>query len=247
MPGFYRPTSKKFDFIILNLFLTFMLSYLQQLDASLLVAINGWHCPFADQLMWLISGKFSSALILIAVLALPLRKGNWKNALTLLIAIALVVIIADRVSSGIIKPLVERLRPTHNPDLQALVHVVNDYRGGKYGFVSSHAANMFGIATFVALVVRNRYTWLCLLSWAAIVSYSRIYLGVHYPGDILGGMLVGIGATWLVAWLWKKAQNRSHIPAIHTIYHRSDAVWINHAVATNFLLIMAFAAAQTTF
>lgn len=219
-----------------------MLTYLQQLDASLLVAINGWHCPYADQLMWLISGKFSSVLILIALFALPLRKGNWKNALTLLIAIAIVVLIADRVSSGIIKPLVERLRPTHNPDLQALVHVVNDYRGGKYGFVSSHAANMFGIATFVALVVRNRYTWLCTLSWAAIVSYSRIYLGVHYPGDILGGMLVGIGAAWLVAWLWKKTQNRTHLPAIHTIYNRSDAAWINRAVVVNFLLIMAFAA-----
>ena len=71
-----------------------MLTYLQQLDASLLVAINGWHCPFADQLMWLISGKFSSALILITLLALSLRKGNWKNALFLLIAIAIVVLIA---------------------------------------------------------------------------------------------------------------------------------------------------------
>ena len=247
MRGFCRLIQKKSDFITCKYVAIFMLTYLQQLDASLLVAINGWHCPFADQLMWLISGKFSSALILITLLALSLRKGNWKKTLFLLIAIAIVVLIADRVSSGIIKPLVERLRPSHNPQLQALVHVVNDYRGGKFGFVSSHAANMFGIAAFVAMLMRNRNAWLCLLSWAAIVSYSRIYLGVHYPGDILGGMLVGFGAAWLVAYLWKKTQNRCRIPAMHTIFCRTDAAWLNLAVATNLVLIIAIAAVQTLF
>lgn len=224
-----------------------MLSFLQQWDADLLLAINGWHCPFADQLMWLISGKFSSALIILVLLALPIRHRRWKETLTLLIAIAVVVLIADRVSSGIIKPLVERLRPTHDPQLQSLVHVVNHYRGGLYGFVSSHAANLFGIATMVAIVMHNRHTWIAMMAWAALVSYSRIYLGVHYPGDVIGGMMVGLASAWIVAWLWKKAYQTTGIaPRIH-IYSEKEIRLFNRMVVLNLVLLLVIAVLKTTF
>ena len=241
MRGFCRLIQKKSDFITYKYVAIFMLTYLQQLDASLLVAINGWHCPFADQLMWLISGKFSSALILITLLALSLRKGNWKKTLFLLIAIAIVVLIADRVSSGIIKPIVERLRPTHDPDLQNIVHVVNGYRGGLYGFVSSHAANLFGIATLISLVLRNRGSWLAMMAWAAIVAYSRIYLGVHYPGDILGGTVIGIGVAFFVFWIWKRLSKKWTIPAPDALLSQTDAKIINFAIVFNLLIIAIIA------
>jgi len=90
------------------------------------------------------------------------------------------------------------LRPSHEPDLQDKVHIVNDYRGGRYGFVSSHAANSFALAMLISLLVRKR-RWVALFFlWAILVSYSRIYLGVHYPGDIFGGALVGIMCAYIV-------------------------------------------------
>lgn len=218
-----------------------MLEYLQQLDADLLCTLNGLNCPYADQLMWLISGKFSSALIIVVMLALLARKRNWRNILTLVVMIALVVLLADRISSGIIKPLVERLRPTHNPELQNIVHVVNDYRGGKFGFVSSHAANLFGIATLISLVVRNRGTWVAMMGWAAIVSYSRIYLGVHYPGDILGGIVVGVSMAFLIYWLWRKTPSKWQIPAANELFTQNDAKIINSATVFNLLIIALIA------
>lgn len=89
-----------------------------------------------------------------------------------------------------------RYRPSHNFDLQGLVHLVNGYSGGLFGFVSSHAANSFGIAIFTALFLKNKWYWIFILLWAVLVSYSRIYLGVHYPADIIGGMV--LGCFWAV-------------------------------------------------
>ena len=218
-----------------------MLEYLKQLDADLLCTLNGWNCPYADQLMWLVSGKFSSALIIIVLLALLARQRSWRGILTFIIMTALVVLLADRISSGIIKPIVERLRPTHDPDLQGIVHVVNGYRGGLYGFVSSHAANLFGIATLISLVLRNRGSWLAMMAWAAIVAYSRIYLGVHYPGDILGGTVIGIGVAFLVFWIWRKLSKKWEVPAPGTLLRQTDAKIINFAIVFNLLIIAIIA------
>lgn len=218
-----------------------MLEYLKQLDVELLCTLNGWNCPYADQLMWLVSGKFSSALIIIVLLALLARQRSWRGILTFIIMTALVVLLADRISSGIIKPIVERLRPTHDPDLQSIVHVVNGYRGGLYGFVSSHAANLFGIATLISLVLRNRGSWLAMMAWAAIVAYSRIYLGVHYPGDILGGTVIGIGVAFLVFWIWRKLSKKWEVPAPGTLLRQTDAKIINFAIVFNLLIIAIIA------
>ena len=92
----------------------------------------------------------------------------------------------------ILKPWVARLRPTHNPEIADLIHTVNGYRGGRYGFVSSHAANAATFVTFTALVFRNRFYTILLTLWAFLTAYSRVYLGVHYVGDVLCGALVGV-------------------------------------------------------
>lgn len=113
-----------------------------------------------------------------------------------LIAIAIVVALTDQLSVHLFKNVFERLRPCHNPDLNGLVHLVNSKCGGKFGFVSSHAANTFGVAMFIHYIFRVRWFTLSILLWATIVSYSRIYLGVHYPGDVVFGALLGVLIGW---------------------------------------------------
>lgn len=124
------------------------------------------------------------------------RQRRWADAAVLLLGLVLTVTLCDQVSSGLIKPLVGRLRPSHAPALAGLLHLVDGYRGGLYGFVSSHAANAFGAVVYVALTLRRRRMTLAMVALALAVSYSRIYLGVHYPGDVLAGALLGavIGA-----------------------------------------------------
>jgi len=184
-----------------------MLEYLQGIDAQWLLAINGMHCDYMDSFMWMVSKTYSWSLIGIVALAVTGRKG-WRQALVFVLAIALAVLVADQVSSGLIKHAVERLRPTHEPSLEGMIHLVRDYRGGLYGFVSSHAANSFAIAVLVGCVMPHRAALGSLLAWAALQCYSRMYLGVHYPGDIIGGMLVGLVAGALAYWLWLKATAR---------------------------------------
>ena len=105
----------------------------------------------------------------------------------------------DQFTSGLMKPFFERLRPSHEPALEGMVHMVSGYSGGKYGFASSHAANTFGIAMFLSCLLKVEKPWInWLFLWAALVSYTRIYLGVHYPGDIIVGALIGVAFGWLV-------------------------------------------------
>ena len=175
------------------------------IDQQWLLAINGWHAEWADMLMWYVS-KSTTWLPLYALLlglvvyrfgirtqgptqtSVPL---SLLRVLIVLTGFAVAVGLSDFVSSGLIKPWVCRLRPTHEPALAGMVHLVNGYTGGLYGFVSSHAANTMACALLFSLLYRNRYATVGLMLWVALNCYSRMYLGVHYPGDIIGGLLVG--------------------------------------------------------
>lgn len=187
-----------------------MIELLNRIDTQLFLWLNSFHNPFFDNIMWLASGKLTWLplyFIFLVFLIIKYKKDCWLPIL----GIALVILLSDQISSGLIKPLAERLRPSHEPSLQGLVHLVNAYKGGKYGFVSSHAANSFGLAVFFVLLVRRRWFTVSILIWAAIVSYSRVYLGVHYPGDIIGGALVGSLSALLVSipvqWAFAKRKN----------------------------------------
>jgi undecaprenyl-diphosphatase len=198
-----------------------MIEYLNEIDADALLAVNGLHDMFQDAFWWLLTAKWSSALLLLA-LAWVLLHQNRRHALLVLAMLVLSILVADQVSSGLIKHLVERLRPTHDPSLESMVHVINGYRGGLYGFVSSHAANSFAVATLIALVMRHRLVTLSMFTWALLQCYSRVYLGVHYPGDILGGIIVGVLAGWLVWLLMRWIERRRQLPQGH--YTRPDAI-----------------------
>ncbi len=172
------------------------MNQLIELDRYLTLLINGWHSPFGDHFFFLYSKVWVWIPFYIAYLFIFIKKEK-AQAWIFVVSMITVVLIADQVSSGLLKPLVERLRPSHDPLLENSIHIINGYRGGSYGFVSSHAANSAGLAFLLAWVVRNRFNTICLILWAVLTSYSRIYLGVHFVGDILGGIAVGLFAAFI--------------------------------------------------
>ncbi len=172
-----------------------MLDGLKQIDQSLFLTLNGCHSPFFDTFFWLVSNKYIWIPLYLLLIYFIIRKYKKQSWIIILSAI-LVIVLTDQTSVHLFKNMFMRYRPSHNLSLQGLVHIVNNYRGGLYGFVSSHAANSFGIAVFTALFMKNKWYWLCILLWAILVSYSRIYLGVHYPADITGGAI--LGSFWAV-------------------------------------------------
>lgn len=192
-----------------------MMETLIDLDRDLFIALNSLHSESLDQIMYFLTNT-SSWIPLYALLLYFIIKSYGKSSWLYLIGIALTILLADQVTSSVMKPVFERLRPTHEPAIKDLVHTVNNYKGGKFGFASSHAANTFGCALFIYLMLRKKYAWsLLLFVWAAFVCYTRIYLGVHYPGDLLVGALVGMFFALLVFLLCRKAEQR--------IYHlRAD-------------------------
>lgn len=212
-----------------------MFEYLNDIDSDALLAVNGLHDVFQDAFWWMLTAKWSSILLVLA-LAWVLMHQNRRHALLMLGMLALTVLVADQVSSGLIKHLVERLRPTHDPSLENAVHVINGYRGGLYGFVSSHAANFFAISTLMALVMRHRVVAISLFTWALLQCYSRVYLGVHYPGDILGGIIVGVIVGWLVWLLMRWIERRWHVP--RGLYSRVDANIIGGSLAVTVLALL---------
>jgi undecaprenyl-diphosphatase len=218
-----------------------MIEYLNDIDADALLAVNGLHDLFQDAFWWLLTAKWSSALLLLALLWILLHQ-NRRHALLVLAMLALAVVFADQVSSGLIKHLVERLRPTHDPSLESMVHVINGYRGGMYGFVSSHAANYCALAMLISLVMRHRLVTISMFTWTLLQCYSRMYLGVHYPGDIIGGLAVGLLAGWLVWQLMRWIERRWHLPRGH--YTRSDAVLIASALGITVVGILVGALTQ---
>ena len=157
--------------------------------------------------MWCITSKLSWMLILVALLV-TLRR-DWRQLLFVVAAILFTILISDQISSGLIKHTVERLRPSHNPDLASTLHLVNGYTGGLYGFTSSHAANSFSVAMVVSLMYRYRRVMAALMFYAILQCYSRMYLGVHYPGDIIGGTIIGLLVGWLCYRLWQDMTNKN--------------------------------------
>jgi undecaprenyl-diphosphatase len=170
---------------------------LERLDQQFFLFLNSIHSPFWDQVMYTISGKVIWAPLYLTILIYVGIKYK-RKFLIILLFIILAVILADQISVQLFKNLVQRLRPCHEPSLAGLVHLVNGECGGKFGFVSSHATNSFNVALISLLFVRKRWFTISIITWASVIGYSRIYLGVHYPGDVLCGSLLGTLVGWSI-------------------------------------------------
>jgi len=177
-----------------------MIDILLKWDNQLFLFLNGLHSPFWDPVMVFASGKLTWLPLYLLLIYFIARKYQW-NSIWWLVAITLVIVATDQISVGLFKNVFQRLRPCHTPELQSYINLVGRC-GGQYGFVSSHAANTFGVAVFLSLLFSKKWVTYSLLIWAAFVSYSRIYLGVHFPGDVICGAILGAGigiSIWLPA------------------------------------------------
>lgn len=191
-----------------------MLDVLKAWDEELFLYLNGLGTEFWDP-MWL---KISEVAIWIPLYALLLALVywvfTWKSSLWITLFLILNVFVTDQGSVQLFKEQFERPRPCHEEHLKGQIREVKGSCGGAYGFVSSHASNTFGLAFFLGLLFRRRFSWMyyALIAWALLVSYSRIYLGVHYPGDIIGGGIFGaLCGTFLFLLLerWFKLEERT--------------------------------------
>lgn len=183
-----------------------MFETLDKIDTQIFLSLNGMHSSFLDFIMW-----YASKIVIWIPLYLwflwLLYKEYPKDYWKVILSVAIMILITDQVAD-IAKNGVERLRPTHNPALAGMVHILRGYSGGSYGFFSGHAANSFAVATYISLMVGKRWKYIPCIAfvYAFLVSYSRIYLGVHYPGDVLTGALVGIITSFMIVKLFKYLQ-----------------------------------------
>lgn len=176
------------------------MEYLKALDTDLFLALNGWHNSFFDPIMYWLSDKLIWIPMYLLIIFLIIRKYKLQG-LIMLLFIGLVIALCDQTASGLLKNTVQRLRPSHDPALMNLVHLSKAGAGGLYGYASSHAANVFGLATFLCFVLDQKFRILkyWLFVWATLVAYSRIYNGVHYPGDVITGIIIGSAYGYLLA------------------------------------------------
>lgn len=176
-----------------------------QYDKQLLLMVNGSDSLFMDYLILTLTNAKTWIPLYIGLFYVVLKTNkNVRDVLLILAAAGLCYLLAGAVDDGIVKPLVARWRPTHDPEIGSLVDVVNGYRGGKYGFFSAHAANTFSIAIFFSLLMRQHLLTFFLVGWSLLNCYTRLYLGVHYPGDITVGLLWGGFVGWLVYQLYRR-------------------------------------------
>lgn len=188
-----------------------MIEQLINWDKSLLLYLNGMHTDLCDFVMYWMSDKFIWIPFYLFLIYLVIRNYKWRT-FDIIIAVALLITISDMTSVYLFKEVFHRLRPCQDPEMRSFVHFVNDKCGGLYSFVSSHAANTFALSFFLIIVLGKKVKYLTtgMIVWAFLVSYTRIYLGVHYPLDVLCGailgIVIGIGIGKLFMWYYSKCE-----------------------------------------
>ena len=213
--------------------LTDLLSMLKAMDTMVFLTVNSHHNAYFDSVMWLVSGKLIWVPMYVSLFFVLLKNYSYKVVFAILLAIGVVILFTDSFTAQVIRPWVCRLRPSNldNP-ISSMVHVVDGYRGGAYGFPSNHASNTWGLAFFITFLFRRYKLTFFFFLWALLVCYSRMYLGVHYFGDLLIGGLLALAGASTVFYVFRKVSGDTRLQKVKFIYW---PVWIG--VAT-FLVIM---------
>jgi undecaprenyl-diphosphatase len=191
---------------------------LESIDRAIVLFVNGLHTPLLDEIMWFLSGRLSLIPLYLLLFVLLKFQNTWKDTLIILVGLTFSILLADQISVHLFKNGFERYRPSHNEELKYLLHFYEVkpgeyYQGGKYGFVSSHAANFFAMIAFIFPFYKEKKKWILagLILIGILVAISRIYLGVHYFSDVLVGatlgILVGFSIRNLVKVIFKKNAN----------------------------------------
>ncbi len=166
-----------------------MIEFLDHIDRAFFLFLNGFHNPFFDGVMFVVTKSLLWVPLYLFFLFFVIRKYKW-NALVIVVFAAIMILVSDQLSN-VVKDTVQRLRPSNQPGL--MVHIVEAYKGGTYGFYSAHASNTFSVVVFLVILLGRKYWYVTVpvILWSLLTSYTRIYLGVHYPGDILAGWIAG--------------------------------------------------------
>ena len=224
------------------------LQRLIDIDKQLMLALNGSNSLYMDGVMKIYTSTVVWIPVALVLLFIVLKNNTPRASLLVVLGVALTILASDQVSSGFIKPLVGRLRPSLDPEFMHLIDTFNNYRSGSYSFTSSHACNSFAIAMFVSLLIRNKALSLSMLAWAAINSYSRIYLGVHFPGDILCGAILGTTIGTITYWIYSILHRKIESISMRTTAHYTksgylvdDALLMVTSICATFVFITIYA------
>lgn len=222
------------------------LSKLLDLDQRLTLAVNGSDSIFWDNLMYVVTNTLSWSLLMFVLIMVVFKNNSVKDSVLIFITIGVMIFVADRLCSGIVKPGVARWRPTQDPQIMYLVDIVNGYRGGRFGFFSGHACNTFCVATFLAWLFRSPKVTAVLFFWCATTTFTRLYLGVHYLGDVTVGAIVGFAIGTLFYFIMRRVQMRMGTVKLiseqftSSGYMKADMDMFLSAVFFNYICIVVF-------
>lgn len=220
-------------------------------ERKLFLILNEGGSVFWDNAMWTYTGLVTWVPMVLFILYVAFRNQQLREGLLVLGSIVLVLLFASLISAVVFKPFFQRYRPSHHPDYKDLVNILNDFRGGDYGFISGHATNSFALAFFFSKLFRNRLVTFAMMFWATLNSYSRIYLGVHFISDIIAGFIIGtlVGLLVYEIYIRVRIQYFAVSPSIkrESIYSKKQGNILGATIIIYIALVIIFSPLLTSF
>lgn len=211
----------------------------------LMPLLGGKHSDFADTIALTLTSALTWIPMYAALLYAVIRKCNAaKPVLLILLCAGICILLADGMADGIVKPLTERLRPLNDPESRKIITLVAGAEDSNYSFFSAHAANTFSICVFFSLMMRNAWLTLSLTTWSLINCWTRIYLGMHYPSDILVGLIWGGVSGYIAYYVYKNIKRKTTEQDISDKfrYSQRDILPVTTIIAATLVFVIIYAA-----